>query len=66
MEDGSPLQLRRVPTLRLEDPKVEWGIDESDIIDISGVSFLSLRKGRTSNNGFARPVHSMVGLEDRT
>ena len=66
MEDGSPLQLRRVPTLRLEDPKVEWGIDESDIIDINGVSFLLLRKGRTSHSGFARLVYSMVGLRDRT
>ena len=66
MADGSPLQLLRVPTLRLEDPKVEWRINESDIIDINGVPFVLLRKGRTSHSGFARLVYSMVGLEDRT
>ena len=59
------LQMEMVPTFRVTNCKAEWKVQANELIEINGIRYVELKRGKAHQFGFARLVYNVLGLEDK-
>ena len=59
------MQMEMVPTFRVTNCKAEWKVQANELIEINGIRYVELKRGKAHQFGFARLVYNVLGLEDK-